>query len=541
MCKKLILIISLVISGIAIHAQTAQASANSVDSVTLVISGSGATKQDATHAALRNAIEQAYGVFVSAHTEILNDSLVRDEIITIASGNVYSYHELGASVLPNGNHEVTLQATLSAQKLVAYAQSKGASCELVGGANFAASYTANIQLIRLNQQNTEKAFENLKKQLLQIATQSEIVGFRLNVGEPQVRDSYAEVLECNLSIKTEAYWKQGALQFVELMSNTLNALRLTPEQIEQLNRYKMSSYPVRYNTLTRTPEGCEIGNTTGQFYAKLDLEEFLTSMMNSLLNPYHIKDNLNNIYIGNVAYNRAHTTLFESTRVLSNEQLANEDLGLITYKNHTITLPLDTLAKITHFEIVKFDSSKFDNVRIVIPNEAVQYKKPPYEHSGLSRGPWHLENLYGNYSNVYASYFFYKKYNDRVNKQWGYYDPVYIGDHKYITIDIKLSKLLYYREFQLDLPIAYEILKSYYKKRGVNVSLKALSSTKTRIIIDENTIEKLVDSYEYCISAVRIYESEANVNGKIGYTINLDPSMEITFFPEWNGALIEDL
>ena len=34
MYKKLILIVSLVISGIAIHAQTAQAPANSVDSVT---------------------------------------------------------------------------------------------------------------------------------------------------------------------------------------------------------------------------------------------------------------------------------------------------------------------------------------------------------------------------------------------------------------------------------------------------------------------------------------------------------------------------
>jgi hypothetical protein len=536
MCKKLILIISLVISGIAIHAQTAQAPANSVDSVTLVISGSGATKQDATHAALRNAIEQAYGVFVSAHTEILNDSLVRDEIITIASGNVYSYNELGASVLPNGNHEVMLQATLSAQKLVAYAQSKGASCELVGAADFAASYTANIQLIRLNQQNTIKAFENLKKQLLQIAIQSEIVGFRLNVGEPQVLDSYAEVLECALSIKTEAYWKQGALQFVELMSNTLNALRLTPEQIEQLNRYKMSSYPVRYNTLTRNPEGCEIAITTGQFYANLDLTEFLTSMMNSLLNPYYITDNLNNRYKGNVAYNRAHTTLFESAKLLSNDQLADGDLGLIEYNNHTITLPLDTLAKITNFEIVKYDPSQFDNVRIVIPNEAVQYKKPSNEYKEISRG-WEYKNQFGNYSRVTAYFYFEKKYNDRFNKQWGYYDPVYIGDHNYITIYIKLSKRFYYSGVQLDLPLSYEILKSYYKKRGVNVSLKALSSTKTRIIIDKNTIEKFVK----IDNAFRIYESEANVNGKIGYTIKLDPSMKITFFPEWNGALIEDL
>ena len=538
MYKKLILIVSLVISGIAIHAQTAQAPANSVDSVTLVISGSGATKQDATHAALRNAIEQAYGVFVSAHTEILNDSLVRDEIITIASGNVYSYHELGASVLPNGNHEVTLQATLSAQKLVAYAQSKGASCELVGGANFAASYTANIQLIRLNQQNTIKAFENLQKQLLQIATQSEIVGFRLNVGEPHVRDSYAEVLECDLSIKTEAYWKQGALQFVELMSNTLNALRLTPEQIEQLNRYNMSSYPVRYNTLTRNPRGCEIAITTGQFYADFDLTAFLTAMMNSLLNPYYITDNLNNIYEGNVAYNRAHTTLFESTMVLSNEQLTNEDLGLIAYKNHTITLPLDTLAKITNFELAKYDKKMYDGMRIVVPLAVIQQSKT----LSLSESSQYVEKrIFGeaNRGEIVAKWSngVDVKENKNYTKPYNPYNPLagyIVTKYQEIETHVYIPEEFFYREkVQIELPIPYETLKAHYQKRQLKVSLKQLSSSRTLVSFDPNYFDdsfKLI-RYPYP-SFVPIYYLEGKT---LKYKIFVS---SCALFPEWNRKLL---
>ena len=39
--------------------------AQSVDDVKLVVSENGITKEEAIHVALRSAIEQAYGVFVS--------------------------------------------------------------------------------------------------------------------------------------------------------------------------------------------------------------------------------------------------------------------------------------------------------------------------------------------------------------------------------------------------------------------------------------------------------------------------------------------
>ena len=91
----------------------------------LVVNGDGATKEEATHAALRSAIEQAFGTFVSANTTILNDELVKDEIATVSSGNIQSFTELSSYTLPNGNMSVSLQVTVSIGKLVTYAKSKG--------------------------------------------------------------------------------------------------------------------------------------------------------------------------------------------------------------------------------------------------------------------------------------------------------------------------------------------------------------------------------------------------------------------------------
>ena len=75
----------------SISAQTAQ---TGNDEVTLVVSGEGATKDEATKVALQSAIEQAFGTFVSANTQILNDELVKDEIVTVSSGNVKNYEYL---------------------------------------------------------------------------------------------------------------------------------------------------------------------------------------------------------------------------------------------------------------------------------------------------------------------------------------------------------------------------------------------------------------------------------------------------------------
>lgn len=46
--------------------------------VSLVVSGGGSTKEEATNNALRSAVEQAYGVYVSTNTTVLNDEIATD-------------------------------------------------------------------------------------------------------------------------------------------------------------------------------------------------------------------------------------------------------------------------------------------------------------------------------------------------------------------------------------------------------------------------------------------------------------------------------
>ena len=48
--------------------------------VTLIVDGQGITKDQAINSALRSAVEQAYGTFVSSNTEILNDELLSRNI-----------------------------------------------------------------------------------------------------------------------------------------------------------------------------------------------------------------------------------------------------------------------------------------------------------------------------------------------------------------------------------------------------------------------------------------------------------------------------
>ena len=123
------------------------AAAQQPNEVTLVVTGEGSTKEDATDNALRSAIEQAFGVFVSANTEILNDELVKDEIATVSSGNIRTFQELSCIKEPSGNYMMTLNATVSIGKLVEYTQNHGAVTELAGSV-FASNYSTILPVFK---------------------------------------------------------------------------------------------------------------------------------------------------------------------------------------------------------------------------------------------------------------------------------------------------------------------------------------------------------------------------------------------------------
>ena len=114
--KQLLLILALFFA-LNIHAQDDK-------TVTLVVSGQGKTQDEAKQNALRSAIEQAFGTFISSKTEILNDSLVKDEMVSVTNGNIQKFEILSEGKIQNSEYSINLKATVSVSKLTTFIESK---------------------------------------------------------------------------------------------------------------------------------------------------------------------------------------------------------------------------------------------------------------------------------------------------------------------------------------------------------------------------------------------------------------------------------
>jgi len=138
--------------------------AQNVDIVTLTTTAEGRTKDEAVTNALRSAIEQAFGTFISSNTKIVNDEIVKDEIVTVSNGNVKKYDVLSSSSLPTGNTVVSVQSQVSLSKLTSFCKNKGIEVEFEG-----ALFSANIKLQDLYERNEIAAVNNLSLPFTELA------------------------------------------------------------------------------------------------------------------------------------------------------------------------------------------------------------------------------------------------------------------------------------------------------------------------------------------------------------------------------------
>lgn len=193
------------------------------DDIELIVSGDGATKEQATLSALRSAIEQAYGTFVSSNTQILDDELISDNIVSISQGNIKQYEYI-SEFENNGENHVTLKAVVSIGKLVSYAKSKGSSAELAG-----ASFAMDIKMKKLNRMNAIIAYDDFIEQLEEIIPL--MFDFSLELGSPTASGrGYA--VDATVTIKSSKNYK--AIR--EYIMNTLESLCITRSEYEEYER-----------------------------------------------------------------------------------------------------------------------------------------------------------------------------------------------------------------------------------------------------------------------------------------------------------------
>lgn len=176
--KQILKLIAAVLMIVAFP--TLQANADSKEEITLTVSADGPTKDDALKNALRTAIEQAYGAFVSANTTILNDELVKDEIVTVSNGSIKEYKEISAYEKSDGKgYMMTVNATVSLPHLITYAKNHGSECEFAGN-----TFGMGMKLFNLQKENELKALYNLIPIIEEIAKNT--MTWELEISEPYI-------------------------------------------------------------------------------------------------------------------------------------------------------------------------------------------------------------------------------------------------------------------------------------------------------------------------------------------------------------------
>ena len=209
--------------------------------VTLSVSGQGKSVDEAKNIALRSALELAFGTFISSRTQIFNDELIGDEIVSLSNGNIQSFKIVSQTQLPDGGYAVSLIATVSVTKLTSFVENKGIEVEFKGGL-----FAENIKIQKLNEDAEYKAVLNLIEISKKILSSS--LDFEVEVGEPTLAGDLKNPLTgqsllppgsedlYSLLVNVKAIPNKNHEIFRKYFIETINSINMKENEIQEYNK-----------------------------------------------------------------------------------------------------------------------------------------------------------------------------------------------------------------------------------------------------------------------------------------------------------------
>jgi len=239
------------------------------DLVTLSTYGHGNNLDTATERALRSAVEEAFGVFVSTKTEVLNDQLAVDEIISVSSGNIQDYQVLSKLKQEDGSYSVTVKSTVSISSLIKFTENRGGEADLKGG-----MFARNIKLQQLNEESEYRTLKNITEVLKDIADRS--FDFSVEVDEPTQVEGQPN--QFKIPVMVTAKLNSNFQNFKDYLFESLQAISMTHAEVNnyiQLNKdvYKIVIFKDQRSNapdLKTDSFASFVGNYGGRFDFMLD-------------------------------------------------------------------------------------------------------------------------------------------------------------------------------------------------------------------------------------------------------------------------------
>lgn len=259
----------------------AQQGGNDVNgkSVTLMAFGTADNEEEAIKIALRSAIEQTYGTFVSANTQIVNDNLIKDEIVSVASGNIENYSLISSEKDSDGKTSVSVKATVSIGKLVQFAQGKGSSAELAGG-----TFMMNVKIRELNKKNESEALSYMFSKILKMC-ELNILDYKITPGNPKLVEGTENLYY--IPVKIGFYYNKNWANIKNEFLKTIQSLSLSETECRDYAKANMKTYKFSRDIVLRN--NIFLHNISNENAFKNLQDKICISMCS-----FTIKDNLGN-------------------------------------------------------------------------------------------------------------------------------------------------------------------------------------------------------------------------------------------------------
>lgn len=235
--KKVSLILFLLISLFA--------KAQDEKTVTLLVSGQGKTAEEAKQIALRSAIEQAFGAFISSETILINDSFVSENIVSLSQGSITEFHILSTQSFPDNVVFVTLNATVSISQLQKVVENKGHSSTINGGL-----FGVNLKQLKLQSDAEYQVMKQMAKESLRILKKS--INYAVEVVPPKKSDirielqkglndgSYSDYYETENLLFNDIYKIRMIIEcrpnsnydlFLDYFTSTMEAIKMSESEV----------------------------------------------------------------------------------------------------------------------------------------------------------------------------------------------------------------------------------------------------------------------------------------------------------------------
>ena len=224
------ILIALLLIGINTHSQSG-------NTINITTTGTGISKNDAINDALRNALEQTYGGFISSKTNITDDELFNDEVVAITSGEIHDYELVSETNIESG-YAVTIVAKISQTGLNNFVTQSGGD---------AVSFDVNvfnvkIKLQRLNEKAEIKSINNILEILEEIYGRS--IEFEFTSSNPKINEKNKK---WRVDFELTTKYNENIINFIDYFSSSIEKIAMTEKQKTAYEELGKSTYPILVN------------------------------------------------------------------------------------------------------------------------------------------------------------------------------------------------------------------------------------------------------------------------------------------------------